>query len=129
MAGFGVDVLDPAVTPRRIAVLIDRVPPHARRGGEWWSVEAELLALLVDHVANLTWITARAAGAKNVPRPRPMARPGPVPRMGSRRNDPLTPGGQTPGGRGITEGGVKTASWADAIAVLGAIPGVVVEDG
>ena len=64
MAGYGVDVLDPAVTPRRVAVLVERLPPFARGPGEEWSTEADLLALLIDHVANLTWITLRAHGSK-----------------------------------------------------------------
>ena len=119
MAGFGVDVLDPAVTPRRIAVLLDRLPPHARRLGEPWSIEAELLALVVDHLANLTWITARAHGAK-VARPRPMPRPArrPVIAEPARPAVPET----RPGMRG--DGTVKTGSWGDAIAMLAGMPGV-----
>ena len=76
---YGVDVLDPAVSTRRVAVLLERLPPYARRPGEHWSTEAELLALVSDQLAQLTWVTLRAAGAKNATRPRPLPRPGPRP--------------------------------------------------
>jgi hypothetical protein len=116
MAGFGVDVLDPAVSTRRVAVLIDRLPPHARRGGQQWSTEAELLAVLIDHLAALTWVTMRAHGAKNVPRPRPIPRP-PQPGGAAPRPAQPTPGPAKPGA-------TKTSSWADAAAMLGGMPGV-----
>lgn len=122
MAGYGVDILDPAVTPRRVAVLIRGLPPYARRAGEEWLTEAELLALLVDHVANLTYITARAAGAKNFPRPRPVPRPRGSAPVDSGRNASLPP--EAPSG-----GGVKTGTWAEAISVLAGIPGVTVDRG
>lgn len=122
MAGFGVDVLDPAVTPRRIAVLAARVPPFARRGGEWWSTEAELLALLIDHVANLTWVTARAAGAKGAQRPRPITRPGPVV-LGAGSSAPRSSAPATP------PGSTKTGTWAEAIGILAGMPGVKVDRG
>jgi hypothetical protein len=77
LAAYRVDVLDPAVTPRRIWVLLQRLPPWAVRPGAEWSTEADLLALLIDHVANLTWITLQAAGARNPRRPRPLPRPKP----------------------------------------------------
>ena len=73
---YGVDVLDPAVSTRRVAVLLERLPPYARRFGEAWSTEAELLAVVSDQLAQLTWVTLRAAGAKNATRPRPLPRPG-----------------------------------------------------
>ena len=73
---YGVDVLDPAVSTRRVAVLLERLPPYARRPGEHWSTEAELLAVLADELAQLTWVTLRAHGAKGATRPRPMPRPG-----------------------------------------------------
>ena len=80
LAAYGVDTLDAGVTPRRVWVLANRLPPHARRLGEQWSTEAELLAVLVDTVAALTWVTMRAHGAKSVRRPRPIPRPPARPR-------------------------------------------------
>jgi hypothetical protein len=116
MAGFGVDVLDPRVSTRRVAVLLDRLPPTARRGGQQWSTEAELLAVLVDHLAALTWVTMRAHGAKNVPRPRPIPRPqqpgGAAPAPAQRDPAPAKPGE------------ARTSSWAEAAAMLGGMPGV-----
>jgi len=117
LAAYGVDVLDPSVSLRRIWVLLNRLPPAARRGGEQWSTEAELLAGLIDHVANLTWVTLKANGAKNVSRPKPLPRP---------KLRPLRPAGQAaapaPGGP------VKTASWTEAAKAIAAVPGVVVTD-
>ena len=80
LAAYGIDTLDPKVSMRRVHVLIERMPPPARRLGEVWSDESELLALLIDHVADLTWVTARAYGGKQS-RPRPMRRPPHRPRM------------------------------------------------
>jgi hypothetical protein len=116
MAGFGVDVLDPAVSTRRVAVLLDRLPPHARRAGQQWSTEAELLAVVADHLAALTWVTMRAHGAKNVPKPRPMPRP-PQPGGAAPPAAQPTPGPSQPGA-------AKASSWADAAAMLGGMPGV-----
>lgn len=125
LAAYGVDVLDPAVSLRRVWVLLERLPPQYRRGGEQWSTEAELLAVLVDHVANLTWVTLKANGAKNAPRPKPVPRPKPLrasARQGRDRSRPPTrkPGDPAP---------VKHSTWMDAAAQLSAIPGVVIEDG
>jgi hypothetical protein len=112
---YGVDVLDPRTSARRIAVLLDRLPPDARRFGEQWSTEAELLALLIDHVAALTWVTLKAHGAKNAPKPRPMPRP--------RRRAEL--GAPPQGSRnGTGNEGAKAGSWADAAKMLAGIPGV-----
>lgn len=112
---YGVDVLDSRTSTRRVRVLLDRLPPQARRFGEQWSTEAELLALLIDHVANLTWITLKAHGAKNVARPRPIARPRDV------RNANRVTGHETaPGSRGESQAG----SWADAARMLAGMPGV-----
>jgi hypothetical protein len=106
LAAFGVDVLDPRTTPRRVSVLLDRLPPQARLPGEVWTVEAELLAVLIDHMANLTWVVLQAAGAKNATRPKPLPRP-------PRRHTPPPP---QP---------VPQRTWADAAMQLTAIPGVV----
>lgn len=70
------DPLDPAVSTRRFGVLLERLPPHARRPGEQWSTESDLLALLIDHLANLTYVTLKANGAKSAKRPKPLPRPG-----------------------------------------------------
>lgn len=118
LAAYGVDVLDPGVTPRRIWVLAHRLPPWARLPGEEWSTEAGLLALLVDHVANLTWITLRAAGAKSAAKPRPLPRPAPA------RADP----GRAAAGRRDAQS-TPARSWAEAVAQLSAIPGVITEGG
>lgn len=120
LATYGVDVLDPNVTPRRLAVLLDRLPPYARRPGQQWSIESELLAALIDHVANLTWVTLRAAGAKNARRPRPLPRPAEraairAPAQGARNS------------RAIPAS--TTGTWADAIKVLAGLPGVTVRGG
>lgn len=41
-----------------------------------WSVTDYLLANLIDAVRENTWITARVAGGKNIPKPDPHWRPG-----------------------------------------------------
>lgn len=115
MTAYGIDSLDPAVSPRRISVLLERLPPWARRGGEQWTVESELLAILVDHVANLTWITLRAHGAKNAPRPQPLPRP-------AAGSQPAAPGGSRNGTP--DEAPAKTGSWMDAALALAGMPGV-----
>ena len=53
MAAYGIDSLDPAVTPRRVAVLLRHLPPWARGGGEAWTTESELLALVADRLSIL----------------------------------------------------------------------------
>lgn len=120
LGSFGVDVLDPRITPRRLRLLAERLPPAARRPGEDWSTEAELLALLVDQLAGLTWITLRAAGAKGAPKPRPLQRPRP-------RAAERAAAAQGPQERKPAQG--KTGSWAAALGQLAVIPGVVVTDG
>jgi len=109
MAAYGVDVLSPAVSVRRIAVLLDQLPPWARQGGQMWSVEAELLALVVDHLAQLAWITAGGKGS----RPRPLPRPRP------RAERPAQAAPGPPEGK----------SWAGAAQQLAMIPGVVISHG
>jgi hypothetical protein len=117
LAAYGVDVLDPRVTPRRLAVLAGRLPPAALRGGQAWSTEAELLALVVDHLARLTWVTLRAHGAKGAARPRPLPRPA-LARPGAGRQAAARTGpGRGQSGR----------TWADTAAQLALIPGVRVE--
>jgi hypothetical protein len=121
MAAYGVDVLDPATTPRRLAVLAEHLPPWARLPGEQWSVEAELLAVLVDSVAQLTYVTLRASGAKSVRKPKPLPRPA---RRAARA--PTASSGPRAAASG-PDAPEKTASWLDAAAQLAAIPGVTVQ--
>jgi hypothetical protein len=116
LAAYGVDVLDPRTTARRIRVLADRMPPHARMGGDQWSTESYLLAALVDHVANLTFITLKANGAKSATKPKPVPRPGRLPGGAPPTASPAPP----------AAGPAKTASWADAAVQLAAVRGVVV---
>lgn len=118
MAAYGVDVLDRRVSPRRVQVLFDNLPPAYRRVGEEWSTEAELLALLVDGVAELTYVTAKAAGGR-AKRPKPIPRP-------KRRG----PAGESAAPRSRRDDGpVKHRTWADAIASLAGMPGVSVTRG
>jgi hypothetical protein len=122
LAAYGVDVLDPSVSLRRIHVLLERLPPHARRMGEQWSIESELLAGLVDSVQMLTWVTLRANGAKGARKPQP------VPRPRDRRARPVTPPvPDAPGGQEQRTPG-KSSSWLAAAKQLAVIPGVVVTD-
>ena len=114
MAAYRIDCLDPAVTPRRVAVLLSRLPSWARGGGDPWSPEADLLALLIDHVAALIWITQRAHGAKHVRKPSPLPRPW-------RTQDPSS---RPAAGTGRDDGPVKAGSWADAAAMLAGVPGM-----
>ena len=74
LAAYGLDVMDPHVSLRRVWVLSQRMPPWARLPGEDWSIESGLLALLIDHVAELTWVVTQLGGSHN-PRPQPMPRP------------------------------------------------------
>jgi hypothetical protein len=115
MLAYGIDTLDPAVSTRRVGVLLDRLPPQARNPGALWSTEAEMLAGLIDHVAALTYITLKAHGAKNPPKPRPVPRP--RGRFVNRESPPA------PAAR-PESGPVKAASWMDAARLLAAIPGV-----
>jgi len=120
---YGVDVLDPDVSLRRVHVLLQRLPPHARRAGEQWSIESELLAGLIDHVAQLTWVTLRANGAKSAKRPQPVPRPSDRDRR--RRRPPVTAQADS-----LASAPAKTSSWFAAAKQLAVIPGVVMtEDG
>lgn len=120
LAAYGVDVLDPKVSTRRVHVLLERLPPHVRRAGEDWSTEAELLAGLIDHVAQLTYVTLQANGAKGATRPQPVPRP--------RRRSPLAVEPR-PAARaaGQPDAPGKAATWFDAALLLGKIPGVVTD--
>ena len=125
LAAYGVDILDPAVSLRRLRVLLEYLPPQARRAGESWSTEAELTAGLIDHVAYLTWVTIRAAGGKQG-KPKPVRRPpARADRLAAearrRRTLPAARSGPQAGGDG---GPVKTGSWAEAIAQIAGGGGV-----
>jgi hypothetical protein len=71
--------MDTDVTLRRVALCLGALP-----AGEWpeqdhagsWTVTDYLLASLIDEVRQLTWLTAKANGAKQLERPAPMYRPG-----------------------------------------------------
>jgi hypothetical protein len=122
LGAYGIDTLDPAVSTRRVWVLLQRLPPEARRPGEAWSTEAELLATLIDHVAELTWLTHRVNGGKG-------ARPKPVPRPPARPVLQVDWGDNAPGGRAHSGGpsgetGTKHNSWAEAIMAIAKMPGV-----
>ena len=86
LATYGVDVLDPKVSLRRIHVLARRLPPGAlpRVAEASWNTEAHLLARLNDAVDLLVWVTARAAGSK-MAKPKPLARPSSRTRPGGQR--------------------------------------------
>lgn len=122
-------MLDPAVSLRRVAVLLEHLPPAARRGGEAWSAEADLLAGLIDHVAYLTWITIRAHGGKSG-KPKPVKRP---PERRARRQAPAARRRALPatssGSSGSSGDAVKTGSWAEAIAEMAGNGGVRVRNG
>ncbi len=130
MYAYGVDVLDPEVSTRRVHVLLERLPPSARRGGDRWSTEADLLAHLCDLVAYLTWVTLKAHGAKGAQKPKPMARPkrapvfysaGPAQRersVDARQAQPRALDGK------LTDEPAKASSWADAIMAIAKVPGV-----
>jgi hypothetical protein len=78
LATYGIDVHDPAVTLRRVQVLTDRMPPGAWPNPDHalsWDTDAYLLAQLIDQVAGLTYLTARAHGGKPK-QPQPFYRPG-----------------------------------------------------
>jgi hypothetical protein len=117
LAAYGVDVLDPRTSARRVHVLLERLPPSYRLPGEQWSVEAELLAGLIDHVANLCYITARAAGARSATRPQPVKRP-------PRRHRPAQQQQRAQVVAGAPNG--KARNWAEAAGMIATVPGVVV---
>jgi hypothetical protein len=128
LAAFGVDVLDPAVSVRRVHVLLERLPPHARNIGEQWSTEAELIAHLIDCVQYLTWVTLRAHGAKPA-RPRPVKRPA-ARQLAQQRPAPVVVSSRADAARELEQGGqVKTGSWGEAGSLLAGLAGVRVRHG
>lgn len=115
----------PELSPRRFKVLLERLPPHARRGGEQWSTEAELLALVVDHLAQLTYVQLKRGGAKSVKKPRPLERP--KARADQGRQKELQR--KHAAWRQRKESGHKPASWGEAAALLTGREGFRVSDG
>jgi hypothetical protein len=121
MAAYGVDTLAAATTPRRVWVLLNRLPPEARHPGEPWSAEAELLAIAIDHLAQLTYVMVKQGGGK-ANRPRPLPRPprGPVITVGAEPGPRRVHGAEAP--RELPPG--STGSWLDAAAQLAIMPNV-----
>jgi hypothetical protein len=113
----GLDVRDPRMSLRRFKVLLDRLPPHARSIGEQWSVEAELLAIVADRVAELTWLLAKVNGGKST-RPKPLPRP-----KRDKRPDRMPADIPASGPREPTSG------WMAAAEQLAMMPGVKVRHG
>jgi hypothetical protein len=78
LSTFGVDVLDPGVSLRRVHVLVRRLPPGSLTAVESpaaWSTEAHLLARLNEATDLLTWVLLRVNGSK-ARKPKPLPRPG-----------------------------------------------------
>jgi hypothetical protein len=118
---YGINVLDGQVSPRRLAALIDRLPPWARNGGAAWSTESYLLAEIIDRLDSLTYVTLKAHGAKSVRKPPGFPRPPDVPRITGR------PPEAAPGPRKGTSGEGGPGGWWAAAEKLAKIPGVKVE--
>lgn len=79
MACYGVDVLAPGLSMRRLWVLLKRLPPYARIGADdtqRWSQESYLLAAVIDAVQNLTYVTTQVWSKSKVKPPKPIPRPG-----------------------------------------------------
>jgi hypothetical protein len=118
LAHYGVDVLDPDVSLRRVWVLARRLP-----AGAWpdpgsamnWSTETHLLAHVLDALAALTYITIKAAGGKP-------AKPKPFPRPAAPRRPPARPGA----GQRAQPG---TGGWAQLAQALVGQQGVVIHRG
>jgi hypothetical protein len=123
----GLDVRDPAVSLRRVWVLLERLPPPGRQAGAPWSVEAELLALLADRVAELTYVTVKAAGGKAA-KPKPLPRPPTPPGLATPADQRPRQGISPPPGPGPQDGAQRAGGWLAAAQQLAAIPGVVIED-
>jgi hypothetical protein len=77
LAVFGVDVLDPGVSLRRVWVLLNRLPPGSlpRVSAASWSTDTHLLAGLLDAVNALTWVTVAQASRNRPAKPKPVPRP------------------------------------------------------
>jgi hypothetical protein len=87
LAHYGIDVLDPAVSYRRVWTLLRRLPAGAWTDEEslaYWSIEAHLLADVVDALASIAYMLGRLGGGKPK-QPKPVPRPGPKPVAPARR--------------------------------------------
>jgi hypothetical protein len=120
MAAYGINTRDPRVSLRRVWVLAQRLPPAFRLPGEPWTEEAHLLALLVDHMAQLTYVTIKAAGGKAT-RPKPLPRPPEreIERPAARAEPAAKPRQR----RESSPAAVKHEGWAAAIGQLATLPG------
>jgi hypothetical protein len=79
MGAYGVDVLAPGVSLRRIWVLWQRLPPSTRARAaveESWSQESYLLANAVDYLAHLDYVTTSVNSKQHIDMPKPTERPG-----------------------------------------------------
>lgn len=116
------------MSTRRVHVLLRQLPPGARRGGQRWSTEAELVAAVVDHLAMLTYVTLKANGAKSAKKPAPVPRPAEeraFARADSSRKRAVD-AGHAPGGL-PGSGPAKAGTWAEAALALARVPGVKVD--
>lgn len=78
-AVYGLDVTTAVLTPRRTMVLLRRLPPGAWTDPDSaasWTIEAHILASLVDAVNHLIWLTQRVNSKKAPKQPKPFPRPG-----------------------------------------------------
>lgn len=76
---YGVDTLAPGLSPRRMWVLLTRLPAGQVPWDDTqaaWSVEAHLLAHLVDAINQLTWVQVAKASKHRPKQPKPLQRPG-----------------------------------------------------
>lgn len=117
LATYGIDVLDPRVSYRRLGVLVARLPADARPSADpmhAWSTEAHLLANVFDALQGLIWVTKKVANPKANP-----SKPKPLPR----------PGRRAPAGRARTPAeprtdSVSSSGWAGLLRSLQRTPGV-----
>jgi hypothetical protein len=107
---------------RRFRALLDGLPPHARSPGQEWSATDYLLAVIADQLAELTYVTVKAAGGK-ASRPKPLPRPAPAGgRQEHRGGEGGSRSGDLPGPGRPTTG--KMGSWFDAAEALASMAGV-----
>jgi hypothetical protein len=98
LSHYGVDVLDPRVSPRRIHSLRRRLPAGTSPDPESelsWSTEAYLMATVIDQMSALIYVTLKANGAKTAQKPVPVPRPKPRPRPPIPRPRTAADGGES----------------------------------
>lgn len=78
LAHYGVDPFDPAITPRRMWVLLTNLPPGSLAGEHAgsWTIESYLLASVLDAINTLTWVQVAKSSKSKPKRPKPTPRPG-----------------------------------------------------